>query len=88
MPALDFSPQRLLALEDDHGFTLGLGVILGADLARRRVSLWTPLTSTGRVDTLNLGDVTLDLQTYRDQPLGRNPSSSCGPQMNQGGSDA
>lgn len=69
LPAPDFTAQRLLALEDDHGFTLGLGIVLGADKASRRVSLLTPLTTFARLDTLKLGHVLLDLQTYRDQRL-------------------
>lgn len=69
LPAPDFTAQRLLALEDELGFTLGLGIVLGADRASRRVSLLTPLTTFARLDTLHLGHVRLDPQTYREQRL-------------------
>jgi polynucleotide 5'-hydroxyl-kinase GRC3/NOL9 len=69
LPSPEFAAQRLLALEDDCGFTLGLGIVLGADMAARRVSLLTPLAAFDHVDTLNLGHVLLDMQTFRDQRI-------------------
>lgn len=69
LPSPEFPAQRLLALEDDRGFTLGLGIVVGADMASRRVSLLTPLAAFDHVDTLNLGHVLLDMQTFRDQRM-------------------
>ncbi len=69
LPSPEFPAQRLLALEDDRGFALGLGIVLGADMASRRVSLLTPLAAFDQVDTLNLGDVLLDMQTFRDRRM-------------------
>jgi polynucleotide 5'-hydroxyl-kinase GRC3/NOL9 len=64
-----FSMNRLVALEDRDGFTLGLGIVLSIDRAHRKVELLTPLTSLGKVDNLRLGDVTIDTQTFRDAQI-------------------
>jgi polynucleotide 5'-kinase involved in rRNA processing len=68
-PAPRFQFQQLVALEDGEGFTLELGIVLSADAQTRRVTLLTPLASQKNVEALRLGDVTLDPQTLRDQPL-------------------
>jgi polynucleotide 5'-hydroxyl-kinase GRC3/NOL9 len=69
VPPPKFIYSRLAAFEDENGFTLGLGVIQVVDFRTRQVTLSTPLQSLDRVDLLRLGDLTLDLQTLRDQPL-------------------
>jgi polynucleotide 5'-kinase involved in rRNA processing len=56
-------------LEDADGFTLGLGIVQVADWHNRQVELLTPLKTLEGVDTLRLGDLTLDPQTFRDQPI-------------------
>ncbi len=61
-----FTPYRLLALEDRHGFTLALGLILANDPARGIVTLHTPLDSPEGVDTIHLGDMALDPYTFCD----------------------
>ncbi len=68
-PAPRFQFQQLAALEDGDGFTLELGIVLSADATTRHVTLLTPLASQKDVGALRLGDVTLDPQTFRDQPL-------------------
>ncbi len=70
-PSPRFAYHQLVALEDVDGFTLGLGVVMEADLKARHVTLYTPLRSPDGIDALRLGDVLLDLQTFRDQVLTR-----------------
>ena len=68
-PSPSFVFHRLAALEDAEGFTLGLGIVQVADGRKKQVELLTPFRSLDGVDTLRLGDLTLDPQTFRDQPL-------------------
>ncbi len=68
-PSPRFAFNQLVALEDDAGFTLALGLVELADLKAKRVTLRAPLASLERVQALRLGDVTLDPKTFRDQPL-------------------
>jgi polynucleotide 5'-hydroxyl-kinase GRC3/NOL9 len=69
VPSPGFVFHRLAALEDTDGFTLGLGIVQVADGRKKQVELLTPLKTLGGVDTLRLGDLTLDPQTLRDQPM-------------------
>ncbi len=68
VPSPGFVFHRLAALEDADGFTLGLGIVQVADWRKKQVELLTAKSLEG-VDTLRLGDLTLDPQTFRDQPL-------------------
>jgi polynucleotide 5'-hydroxyl-kinase GRC3/NOL9 len=61
-----FALNRLVALEDEAGFTLGLGIIQAIDRPNRRISLLTPLNSLEQVTALHIGDLLIDLQNYRD----------------------
>jgi polynucleotide 5'-hydroxyl-kinase GRC3/NOL9 len=67
VPSPTFVFHRLAALEDADGFTLGLGIVQVADLHKTQVELFSPLKTLEGVDTLRLGDLTLDPQTFRDQ---------------------
>jgi polynucleotide 5'-kinase involved in rRNA processing len=69
VPSPGFVFHRLAALEDADGFTLSLGIVQVADLHKKQVEMFTPLETLEGVDTLRLGDLTLDPQTFRDQPL-------------------
>lgn len=68
VPSPRFVLNRLVALEDAAGFTLGLGIVTRNDPRAGQVTLLTPLASLEGVDMLHLGDVVLDPQTFRDQP--------------------
>ena len=68
-PAPAFSPGRLVALEDDAGLALGLGIVVASDLVGGTVTLRTPLSSLTGVDAIRLGDLALDLQTFRETRL-------------------
>jgi polynucleotide 5'-hydroxyl-kinase GRC3/NOL9 len=69
LPYPRFSLHRLAALEDSGGFTLALGIVQGIDRQARQVTILAPLSSAQDVDTLRLGDLSLDAGTFRDQQL-------------------
>jgi polynucleotide 5'-hydroxyl-kinase GRC3/NOL9 len=70
-PAPRFSPNRLVALEDAEGFTLGLGIVQQVDDDAKEVVLFTPLTSLDKVDAIQLGEVIIDTHTFEHQHLSR-----------------
>jgi polynucleotide 5'-kinase involved in rRNA processing len=65
-PVPRFSLNRLMALEDQAGFTLGLGIVVEINRPSRRITLLTPLASLHGVTALRLGDLTLDPQSFRE----------------------
>ncbi|NOX60972.1 MAG: hypothetical protein GXP42_03355 [Chloroflexi bacterium] len=68
-PKPDFRFQQLVALESKAGFVLGLGVVQRVDLAERRLTLITPLTSFARVAALRLGDLLVDPISGHDEKM-------------------
>jgi polynucleotide 5'-kinase involved in rRNA processing len=68
-PGPRFVSHRLLALEDQFGYTLGLGIVADSDLREKRVRVYTPLGSLAGVEALRLGDLAVDPRTYRDYRL-------------------
>jgi polynucleotide 5'-hydroxyl-kinase GRC3/NOL9 len=69
LPSPRFSQNRLVALEDVNGFTLGLSIVQRHNPKVGQVTLLTPRDSLAEVDALRLGDLVLDSQTFRDQRL-------------------
>jgi polynucleotide 5'-hydroxyl-kinase GRC3/NOL9 len=69
LPYPRFSLHRLAALEDSSGFTLALGIVKGIDRQAQQITLFTPLSSPEAVDTLRLGNLSLDADTFRDRKL-------------------
>ncbi len=69
IPGPSFSQHRLVALEDDEGFVLELGVVTGYDPEAGAVTLLTPLTALEDVDTVHVGDVAVHPGTFRDERL-------------------
>lgn len=69
VPGPSFKPSRLVALEDAEGFVLALGIVTACDRSRCSVEIYTPLDSLDDVDTIRLGDVALDPETFRDRRL-------------------
>jgi polynucleotide 5'-hydroxyl-kinase GRC3/NOL9 len=65
-PAPRFSLNRLVALEDQAGFTLDLGIVVEIDRPHQRITLLTPLASLQGVSSLRLGELALDPQTFLD----------------------
>jgi polynucleotide 5'-hydroxyl-kinase GRC3/NOL9 len=65
-PAPRFSLNRLAALEERAGFTLGLGILVAIDRPHHRLTLLTPLASLQEVSSLRLGELALDPHTFLD----------------------
>lgn len=68
-PKPDFTLNRLVALEDGHGFALGLGIVTQFERKSRQVTLLTPGPAKDSIDAIHLGDVEVDPQTFRDSPV-------------------
>jgi polynucleotide 5'-hydroxyl-kinase GRC3/NOL9 len=68
-PVPRFSLNRLVALEDQAGFTLGLGIVVEINRPRRGITLLTPLASLRDVTALRLGELALDPQTFTDTKI-------------------
>lgn len=69
IPAPSFTENRLAALENDEGLVLELAIVTGAEPNRGTVELLTPLASMEGVDTIHVGDVAVDPETFRDKRL-------------------
>ncbi len=67
IPCPLFTQHRLVAFEDSDGFVLGLGIVTGCARERQVVELHTPLGSLEGVDTLHVGDVTVDPDSFGDE---------------------
>ncbi len=68
-PAPRFYLNRLVAMEDADGFTIGLGIVDQIDRESREVIFHTPIASVNSVDAIRLGDVAVDPQTFDDRHL-------------------
>jgi polynucleotide 5'-hydroxyl-kinase GRC3/NOL9 len=66
-----FAPRRVLALRDEAGFALALGVIEAWDPSSGTLSVHTPLHETSQVASIHLGVIGVDLDTGRDFRPGR-----------------
>jgi polynucleotide 5'-hydroxyl-kinase GRC3/NOL9 len=64
-----FALNRLIALRDEAGFTLAIGIIQSIDRPRRRLEVLTPLSSLADVACLHVGDLYLDPGTFRDRRI-------------------
>lgn len=67
VPNLDFTENQLVAFETDTGFTTALGRIEAIDRETCTLTVETPLDRLTTIDTIRLGDVCLDPETYEDQ---------------------
>jgi polynucleotide 5'-hydroxyl-kinase GRC3/NOL9 len=72
IPRPSFSKHRLVALEDDEGFVLALGIVTDWERESHVVELLSPLTSLVDVDTIHVGDVAVDPETFRDRRIRAN----------------
>lgn len=66
VPAPRFAPHRLVALEDDEGFALALGIVLAGESDQGTIELYTPLPSLENVDVVRLGDLAVNPRTFHD----------------------
>jgi len=69
LPDCGLVSGRLVAMEDVHGFVLGLGIVTQSVAQDKRATLYTPLRSLDGVDALRLGDLLVDPHTFRDRRL-------------------
>lgn len=60
------APNRLLALQDEDGFALGLGVVLHYDPHTQTATICTPLPSLKGVASVRLGTLRLEPATGRE----------------------
>ncbi len=68
-PEPRFEPGRLVALEDIHGFVLGLGIVHSVHRSTGEITLTTPLRSVNDVDVIRIGDMRIDPETFRDHQI-------------------
>jgi len=68
-PTSAFRPNLLVALEDVKGYLLGLGIVQQINEDSKEVTLLTPLSSPAAIESLQLGDIVLDPETFFDQPV-------------------
>ena len=71
LPAPRFKLQRLVALEDADGFTIGLGIVAQIDRIYRQIVLHTPVNTLNEVDIIRVGDLLVDPLTFEDRPPSR-----------------
>ncbi len=63
----DWHPRQLVALEDEEGFLLALGLIETLDGSL--IEVLTPWTGEGELAALRGGDLRIDPDTFQDSPL-------------------
>jgi polynucleotide 5'-hydroxyl-kinase GRC3/NOL9 len=66
-PRPHFTSDRLLGLEGEDGYLLGLGILLRENKNARQITLLTPLGAIEDVKVLRLGDVAVDPVTFQDK---------------------
>lgn len=67
IPEAPIGYGKLIALEDAAGFTLALGIALEPARPAGILTLRTPMRTTAGIDTLRLGDLRVDPETFRDE---------------------
>lgn len=65
-PEPAFTHHRLVALEDDIGFVLALGIVLSSEPSRGTITVHTPLSALEGVSAITLGDLALDPHTFHE----------------------
>ncbi len=66
-PFPDLEKHKLVAFEDQCGFTLDLGIIKTIDRTRTVINVISPISSLDRVNALRIGDVSLNPETFDDK---------------------
>lgn len=69
LPRLHFRQNQVLALRDAEGLTRALAIVREDKKEEQQLTVLTPLASAGDITTLELGDLLLDPETFRDAPL-------------------
>lgn len=66
-PRPKFTLERLLGLEGEDGFLLGLGILIGENRNTRQITLLTPVESIEQVKALRIGDIAVAPDTFEDK---------------------
>jgi len=66
LPRLHFRQNQIVALRDRGGFTVALAIVLEDRKDEQRLTVLTPLDAAEEIATLELGDLLLDPETFRD----------------------
>lgn len=69
IPAPRFALGRLVALEDNRGFVVGVGIIHSINRPSHEVLVTTPLNSFDRISAIRIGDLVVDPTTYQDRQI-------------------
>lgn len=69
LPHAQFTDHRLMAFEDQEGFTRALGIVDGEDPEKMVVSVMTPLHNFDGIDTLRLGNLRVNPQSFYDDRI-------------------
>ena len=69
LPVLHFEKHQLVAFEDVEGFVVALGIVQEVYHETKEVTVFTPANSLDSVDTIRLGNVTVDPETFEDGRL-------------------
>jgi hypothetical protein len=64
-----FVHNRIVAFQNVAGWVVALGLAVGGSTREREWTVLTPLESLEGVDTLRLGDVTVDPGSWEDRLL-------------------
>jgi polynucleotide 5'-hydroxyl-kinase GRC3/NOL9 len=67
IPSPVFHPGRLISLDNVKGFCIGLGIVTDVNPSEKVVSVITPVRSIDKLDTIRLGNVYLDPDTYEER---------------------
>jgi polynucleotide 5'-kinase involved in rRNA processing len=68
-PYPQFALHRLLAFQDEAGFSMALGIVRAIDRPAHQVEILTPLASLERVSSIHIGDLFLDPLTFQDRRI-------------------
>ena len=68
-PQRTFITGQLLALNDESGFVLALGVIESTEPEDQAITIRTPWWGDGKVTSLYLGSLKLNLDSFLDEPI-------------------
>lgn len=69
LPNPTFCEHRLIAFEDQGGLTRALGIVLNNEPEKMVATVLTPLNDFDGIDTVRLGNLKVNPQTFRDERL-------------------
>ncbi|MCX7822497.1 MAG: polynucleotide 5'-hydroxyl-kinase [Syntrophobacterales bacterium] len=70
VPSPSFSPGRLISFDNARGFSLGLGIVIDSNRDLRTISVLTPLRVLDGLDTIRIGNLWIDPQSFEERRYG------------------